>query len=82
MTERLDIAVMTGLKITLLSVLAMSFICLIVIAAIFCTELDTRQLQKETAALEKHTAELAVEEQKERVEYFKTLNKVYGTNYK
>lgn len=82
MTERLDIAVMTGLKITLLSVLAMSFICLIVIVAIFCTELDTRQLQKETAALEKHTAELAVEEQKERVEYFKTLNKVYGTNYK
>lgn len=82
MIARLDIAVMTGLKITLLSVLAMSFICLIVIVAIFCTELDTRQLQKETAALEKHTAELAVEEQKERVEYFKTLNKVYGTNYK
>lgn len=82
MTARLDIAVMTGLKIILLSVLAMSFICLIVIVAIFCTELDTRQLQKETAALEKHTAELAVEEQKERVEYFKTLNKVYGTNYK
>lgn len=78
MTERLDMAVMTGLKLTLLSVLAMSFICLIVIVAIFCTELDTRQLQKETAAIEKHTAELAVEEQKERLEYFKTLNKVYG----
>lgn len=79
MNEKLDMAVMTGLKITLLSVLAMSFICLIVIVAIFCTELDTRQLKKETAALEKYIAELTVEEQKERVEYFKTLNKVYGT---
>ena len=57
--------------------IGMSFVCLICIAAIKCTELDIKQREKETAFFNKQTAELAAEAELKKVQYFETLNKVY-----
>lgn len=65
------------LKILFGMSMEMSFVCLICIAAIKCTELDIKQLEKETAFFNKQTAELAAEAELKKVQYFETLNKVY-----
>ena len=65
------------LKILFGMSIGMSFVCLICIAAIKCTELDIKQLEKETAFFNKQTAELSAEAEFKKVQYFETLNKVY-----
>ena len=65
------------LKILLGMSMGMCFVCLVCIAAIKCTELDIKQLEKETAFFNKQTAELSAEAEEKKVQYFETLSKVY-----
>lgn len=60
-----------------LAVLAMTFICMVVIVAIFCTELDIKTTEKQIVLLQKEAAELTVEAEAKKVLYFETLNRVY-----
>ena len=69
------------IKSFFLAVLAMTFICMIVVAAIFCTELDIKTTEKEIIFLQKEAAELTVEAEAKKVLYFDTLNKVYTAEY-
>lgn len=65
------------LKSLLGASMGMCIVCLLCIVAIKCTELDIKQLEKETAFFNKQTAELAAEAETKKVQYFETLNKVY-----
>ena len=67
------------IKSFFLAVLAMTFICMIVVVAIFCTELDIKTAEKQIVLLQKEAAELTVEAEAKKVLYFETLNKVYTT---
>lgn len=69
------------IKAFFLGVLAMTFICMIVVVAIFCTELDIKTTEKEIIFLQKETAALTLEAEAKKVLYFDTLNKVYNAEY-